>query len=207
MFNTKEKKERALGVKLLLKPQRCFSPKCVTIRRPTKPGIHGRARTRPLSEFGVQLKEKQKFQWSYGLREAPMRRIFSAALKNPAVTGNMIIILLERRLDNVVFRLGFAPSRSVGRQLVGHGHILVNGRRVDIPSYRVKAGDSIAIRPQSKTNLVFKDLAEALKKYEPPAWLALDKEKLEAKVVSLPKDYDVPFDVNMVVDYYSKVVK
>ena len=119
----------------------------------------------------------------------------------------MIVSLLERRLDNAVFRLGFTPSRSVARQLVNHGHILVNGRKVTIPSYRVKVGDEIIIRPQSKNHQVFEDLSTTLKKYEPPTWLALDKEKLTGKVVTEPKDLDIPFDINMVVDYYSKVVK
>ncbi|HEY4475800.1 MAG TPA: 30S ribosomal protein S4 [Candidatus Paceibacterota bacterium] len=207
MFNTKEKKERALGTKLFLKSSRCLSPKCVTVRRPTRPGAHGRDRQRPLSEFGQQLKEKQKFQWSYGLREAQMKKVFRQALKNPAVTGNMIVSLLERRLDNVVYRLGLALSRSVARQLVGHGHITVNSRKVTVPSYLVRAGDVIAIREQSKNNPVFKDLNISLKKYEPPIWLYIDKEKYEGKVVSPPKDFEVPFDVSMVVDYYSKVVK
>lgn len=136
-----------------------------------------------------------------------MQKVFREALKNPAVTGTMIMSLLERRLDNVVYRLGFAPSRSVARQLVNHGHILVNGRKITIPSYRVKVGDEIVIRPQSKDHQVFKDLDETLKKYEPPTWLTFDKEKFSGKVVALPKDFDIPFDINMVVDYYSKVVK
>lgn len=206
MFTTKEKKERALGVKLFLKPHRCLSPKCVTVRRPTRPGVHGRAR-HMVSEYGEQLREKQRFQFSYGLREAQMQKIFREALKNPAVTGTMILSLLERRLDNVVYRLGFAPSRSVARQSVNHGHILVNGRKVTIPSYRVKVNDEITIRPQSKDYQLFKDLSANLKKYEPPTWLTLDKENLTGKVTALPKDFDMPFDINMVVDYYSKIVK
>jgi len=206
MFDTQEKKERSLGVKLFLKPHRCLSPKCVTVRRPTRPGVHGRAR-HMLSEYGEQLKEKQKFQFSYGLREAQMQKVFREALKNPAVTGTMIVSLLERRLDNVVYRLGLTPSRSVARQLVNHGHILVNGRKVTIPSYRVKVGDEIIIRPQSKDHQVFKDLNLTIKKYEPPTWLTLDKERLVGKVVAEPKDLDISFDINMVVDYYSKVVK
>lgn len=207
MFNTKEKKERALGVKLFLKPYRCGSPKCVCVRRPARPGLHGKARRRPLSEFGQQLQEKQKFQWSYGLREAQFRKIFREALKNPAVTGATFMELLERRLDNVVYRLGFAPSRSVARQFVSHGHITVNGRRVTVPSYRVRVGDTIAIRPQSSGYAQFKDLAVSLKKYDPPVWIYLDKEKQEGKILSAPKDLAIAFDVNMVVDYYSKVVK
>lgn len=203
MFNTKEKKERALGVKLFLKAHRCNSPKCALMRKSYRPGLHGKAR-HSVSEFGQQLNEKQKIKMSYGLRESQMQKIFSAAAKNPGVTGNMILQLLERRLDNAVFRLGLAPSRSVARQLVGHGHILVNGKKVSAPSYSVKAKDQISIRAQSKENSTFKELPETLKKYEEPSWLRLDKEKKTGEVLSLPKDFEVPFDVNMVVDYYSK---
>ncbi|MEK9186047.1 MAG: 30S ribosomal protein S4, partial [Patescibacteria group bacterium] len=169
------------------------------------PGLHGgkRRRGQP-SEFSQQLKEKQKIKFTYGIRDTQLELIFSAAAKNPGVTGQMIISYLERRLDNVVFRLGLAPSRSVGRQLVGHGHIMVNGRRVTIPSFRVKSGEVITIRPQSKEHPAFKDLAITLKTYQPPVWLEMDKEKLEGKVVSLPKDFEIPFDVNLVVDYYNK---
>jgi small subunit ribosomal protein S4 len=204
MFNTKEKKERSLGTKLFLKAHRCSSPKCVIIRRPKRPGSHGGDRRRALSEFGQQLREKQKIQFTYGVRETYLKKIFGLAAKNPGVTGPMIIGFLERRLDNAVFRLGFAPSRSVARQLVSHGHILVSGRKVTIPSFQVKTGDTIVIRPQSANHPLLKDLKTNLAKYEPPVWLGLDKEKLEGRVVSLPKDFEIPFDVNLVVDYYSK---
>ena len=204
MFNTKEKKERSLGVKLFLKPYRCNSPKCVTARRPQRPGLHGKAFRRALSEFGQQLLEKQKIRFTYGVRERQFEKLFNLAAKNPGVTGPMLMVFLERRLDNVVYRLGLAQSRSVARQLVGHGHIFVNGRRVSIPSYQVKIGDMIVVRPQSKDLSVFKGLADFLKNYDAPVWLVIDKEKLEGKVVSDPKDLDIPFDVNMVVDFYSK---
>ena len=203
MFDTKEKKERSLGTKLFLKAHRCNSVKCVLIKRAYRPGLHGKGR-HASSEFGQQINEKQKIKYTYGIREAQMRKVFRSAAKNPGITGNMIIQILERRLDNVVFRLGLAPSRSVGRQLVGHGHILVNGRRVNIPSYLVKVKDKISIRTQSKGVAQFKDLAERLKKYEAPIWLRLDNEKFEGEVISLPKDMEVLFDVNMVVDYFSK---
>lgn len=116
----------------------------------------------------------------------------------------MMVQMLERRLDNVLYRMGFAESRSIGRQLAGHGHIMVNGRKVTIPSYLVKVGDVISIRPESKNSPQFKDLAERLKKYDAPVWVSVDPDKLEGKLVSLPKDFEVPFDVNLVVDYYSK---
>ncbi|MDD5547528.1 MAG: 30S ribosomal protein S4 [Candidatus Pacebacteria bacterium] len=204
MFDTREKKERSLGVKLFLKGTRCNSPKCVTIRRPQRPGQHGKGRRRTLSEYGQQLAEKQKIRFSYGLRESQMKRLFWEASKNPGVTGDVILQLLERRLDNVVFRLGLASSRSVARQLVGHGHIMVNGKKVTIPSFSVKVGDKISIRPQSKDNPVFKDLNATMKKQETPVWILLDNDKFEGKIVDLPKEFEMPFDINMVVDYYSK---
>ena len=163
MFNTKEKKERSLGAKLFLKAQRCNSPKCVTLRVPHPPGAHGKDRKRAPGELSSQLREKQRVRASYGIREAAMRQIVERASKNPGVTGQMIMVLLESRLDNVVYRLGFALSRSVARQLVGHGHVAVNGRRVDIPSYLVRIGDIISIRKESKDHPAFKDLAERVK--------------------------------------------
>ncbi|OGY64549.1 MAG: 30S ribosomal protein S4 [Candidatus Harrisonbacteria bacterium RIFCSPLOWO2_02_FULL_41_11] len=203
MFNTKEKNERALGTKLFLKAHRCNSSKCVMTKRPHRPGLHGKDR-HSSSEYGQQLNEKQKLRLSYGLREAYMRKIFANAAKNPGVTNNLIIQFLERRLDNAVFRLGLAPSRSVGRQLVSHGHILVNNAKVKAPSYLVKTKDKINIRSQSKDMALFKDLPERLKKYETPVWLRIDKDKLEGEVVSLPNDSETLFDINKVVDYYSK---
>ncbi|NCN52859.1 30S ribosomal protein S4 [Candidatus Wolfebacteria bacterium] len=203
MFNTSEKKERALGTKLFLKAHRCNSPKCVTVRRPHRPGLHGHAR-HTSSEFGQQLNEKQKIKFSYGIRENQMRKIFDTASKNVGVTGEMILQLLESRLDNVVFRLGFVPSRSIARQAIGHGHLLVNGRKTTVPSYKLRVGDKVSIRPGSKDKAIFKGLADYLKGYEVPVWLKMDKEKFEGEMVSMPKDTEVPFDVNMVVDYYSK---
>ena len=207
MFNTTEKRERSLGVKLFLKSKRCSSPKCAVIRRQQKPGQHGAARVRAMSEFGTQLKEKQKFQFSYGIRESQVRSLFTKALKSSAITGETFLSLLESRLDNVVFRLGFAESRSVARQMVSHGHITVNGRKLNIPSYSVRLGDIISIRKESRDSKNLLDLPNYLAKYEAPVWLSLDKEKLEGKVLEKPKDFDVNFDVNLVVDYYSKSVK
>ncbi|MDP3901375.1 MAG: 30S ribosomal protein S4 [bacterium] len=204
MFNTKEKKERSLGAKLFLKPLRCNSPKCVTIRRPSRPGLHGKRRRGQLSEFGQQLLEKQRVKFSYGVKENYLEKIFKRAEKNPEITGDMIIMLLERRLDNVVFRLGLAPSRSIGRQLVGHGHIAVNGRKTKAPSYQVKIGDVITINAPSKDHPLFKNLPVDLKNYVSPEWLSLDSDKLEGKIISAPKGLDILFNVNLVVDYYSK---
>lgn len=203
MFDTREKKERSVGAKLFLKAYRCNSPKCATVRRQVRPGMHGK-RYHSLSEFGQQLKEKQKVRFTYGLREKQMELVFKKAAKNPGMTGSMMITLLESRLDNVVYRLGFAPSRSVARQLVSHGHILVNGRKNTAPSRLVRQGDAITVRPQSRSAPLLAELPEKLKKYEPPSWLAIEPEKLEGKVLSAPKDFDMPFDVNLIVDYYSK---
>lgn len=207
MFNTREKRERSLGTKLLLKGDRCASPKCAMVRRPVKPGVHGAMRRRALSEFGEQLKEMQKFKFTYGLRETYLRRMFEKAAQNPGVTGQMFVELLERRLDNVLFRLGFTVSRSVARQLVSHGHVMVNGRKVDIPSYSVRKGDVITFRPESKDHPLLRGIEERLKTYVAPGWLSSDPTKLEGKVTSSPRDFDLPFDVNLVVDYYSKMVK
>lgn len=204
MFDTRERKERALGTKLFLKAERCSSAKCATIRRPQRPGIHGKARRRAPSEVGKQLLEKQKIRFSYGIKEAQLRNIFSKAISSPNVTGHMVIALLERRLDNVVFRLGLAPSRAVGRQLAGHGHFMINGRKVTIPSYQVKIGDVISIRPQSQKHPAFQDLEMTLKKYDPPQWLEMNKDKKEGKVVALPQGVEAVFDVDSVVDYYVK---
>ncbi len=203
MFDTREKKERSVGTKLFLKPYRCNSPKCVTTRRPLRPGMHGKS-YKSLSEFGQQLKEKQKIRFTYGIREAQMKRLVKEAIKNPGVTSEMIMQMLERRLDNVVYRMGFAPSRSVARQIVNHGHILLNGRRTNIPSCQVRVNDVVSVRPQSREYQLFKELPEKLKKYEPPVWAALDPDKLEGKMTALPKESDTSFDVNMIVDYYSK---
>jgi len=204
MFDTKEKKERALGTKLFLKAERCSSAKCATIRRPHRPGIHGKSRRRGPTEVGRQLQEKQKIRFSYGVKESYLRRIFARAIASPEITGKVVISLLERRLDNVVYRLGLALSRAVGRQLVGHGHITVNGRKVIVPSFEVKKGDVIGIRSQSQNHPLFHDLEMTLKKQEPPQWLELDKDKKRGKVITLPQEGGAAFNVDSVVDYYIK---
>ncbi len=205
MQRYKEKKERALGMKLFLKGERCNSPKCVMVRRPYPPGIHGKKRRRALSEYGSQLLEKQRIRIGYGLREAQFSKLFKKAIeKARGNIGEVIINTLESQLSNVIFRLGLASSRNISRQLISHGHFLVNGKKVTIPSYAVKMGDVISIKPSSRELLIFKDLPNTIKKYEPPEWLVFDKEKLEGRVISLPKNVEIPFDINLVVDYYSK---
>lgn len=204
MLKTKEKKERALGVKLFLKAERCASPKCAMIRRPYRPGQHGKAHRRPLSEYGSQLLEKQKIKVTYGLREAQLSKIFKEAARKPGNLAETIINLLEQQFSNVVYRLGFAPSRIVARQFISHGHFLINGKKVNASSCRVKVGDIISIKPSSRDLLIFKDLPNIIKKHEPPSWLTLYNEKLEGEMKSLPSGMEVPFDINLVVDYYSK---
>lgn len=204
MFNTKEKHERSLGVPLLLKASRCGSPKCAMVRHPARPGVHGKSRRRAPSEFGQQLMEKQKIKYTYGLREAQLKKVFTAISARVGIAGDAVIVLLERRLDNVVYRLGLAPSRSVARQAVGHGHITVNGVRTTVSSALVRPGDTIAIRPQSRSLSLFAAAGETMKKANVPVWLAADAEKITGTVVSLPRDVDVSFDVAMVVDYYAR---
>lgn len=204
LIKAKEKKERALGTKLGLKGDRCNSPKCAMIRRPYGPGMHGKRRKRASSEFGEQLKEKQKIRFSYGLKEGQLGRIFAEAAKKTEATGDALMRLLESRLDNVVFRLGFASSRLVARQLVNHRHVLVNGRVSNTPSRRVRIGDVVSLSEKAKKSVFASELPSRLKKHNPPSWLGLDKEKFEGKMSGSPVDVERPFDVDKVIDYYSR---
>ena len=199
MRSIKEKKERALGTKLFLKAERCNSPKCVMIRRPYRPGIHGQKRRRAPSEYGKQLQEKQKIQITYGLTNKQMKKIFK-------LSREKLVLILEQRLDRIVFLLGFAPSSRVARQLVSHGHIIVNNRKVTVPSYHVRVGDAISIRPESRSKKVFEDVELRLKKHEVPTWLKLDKEKLKGELFEEPKlgDINLSFDLNLVSQFYSR---
>lgn len=201
MRNIKEKKERALGIKLFVKADRCRSPKCVMVRRPYRPGAHGKRR-HTVSDFGKQLQEKQKIQLTYGLNNRQTRLLFS---KHKA---DGVMKILERRLDRAVFLLGFAMSSRIARQMVSHGHIQVNGRKMTIPSYQVRIGDVISVKPKSKDLQIFSGLAERFKKQEEPEGFELNREKLEAKVKA-GYDYEnekanLPFDVNLVVQFYSR---
>lgn len=201
----KEKKERALGVRLQLKGERCQSPKCAMVRKPYKPGAHGQSRHRKaLSDFGRQLMEKQKCKVVYGITEKTLRQIFQKAQKQTGSTSEIIVRILESRLDNVVFRLGFAPSRSMARQLVRHGHIMVNGRKVTSPSFETKNGQAITVRKESMENAHFKNLKESLKKFEPVQWLQVDAAKLEGKLIGMPSNMESPFEVGLVVESFSK---
>lgn len=203
MLGPKEKKERALGTRLFLKGERCSSPKCVMVRRPSRPGMHGKKR-RQLSDFARQLQEKQKIQISFGLRDRQMQNLFKDLASKKGLSGSQLLSLLERRLDNVVFRLGLAASRIIARQAVSHGHILVNGRKVTVPSYRVRAKDKISVRPASRQKKIFEELSVSLKKYEPPVWLKLDKDNLVGEVMGDPEQEGIGLDPNLVMEYYSR---
>src|SRR3989344_5835624 len=161
----KEKLSRKVGENLALKAERSLSPKSAFLRKPYRPGMHGKRMRRGLSEFGTQLLEKQKVRFVYGVGEKQFKNYFVKAKAAKGVTGNLLLSLLEKRLDNTVFRAGLAASRIIARQLVSHGHFLVNGKRVTIPSYEVRLDDSIAIRPKSRPKGIFTALPERIKKY------------------------------------------
>ncbi len=208
MMGPKEKRERALGERLHLKGTRCDSPKCAAVRRPYPPGVHGKSRRRALSDFGRQLKEKQKIKLTYLLDERNLSRIFSEAKKTAKAAsggiGAKFIELLERRLDNVIYRMGITPSRLMARQLVLQGHIFVNGKRTRSPGFESKPNDVVSIRKESVSKGPFRDIKEKSKSYEMPAWLALDAEKLEGRVVAMPADVEMPFEINLLVESFSK---
>lgn len=195
---------RREGMKLYLKGDRCYSDKCGVTRRPQAPGQHGTGR-RKLSEYGLQLREKQKARRIYGVLEKQFANYFVKAEKMKGITGENLLQLLERRLDNVVYRLGFAQSRPQARQLVRHGHITVNGRKVNIPSFLVDLDDIVAVKAKSASEVEhFKLLKEGTGKTVAP-WLEVNYEALEAKVVSLPsrEDIDVEIQEHLIVEYYS----
>ena len=190
-------------VKLMLKGSRCLTPKCAMERRRR---ITGRGRRRRASDRGLQLIEKQKVRYSYGVLEGQFRRIFAQAEKQPGITGENLQVLLERRLDNVVYRLGFADSRAQARQLVRHGHIVLNGRKTDIPSCLVKEGDTISWKERSTKTEYYKQLAESIQAKSVVSWLSLDREHLVGQTLSLPTPDEVgaEFDVKAIVEYYSR---
>ncbi len=198
------KKCRREGKKLFIKGERCFGVKCAMIKRPYAPGQHGQARRMGLSEYGIQLREKQKVKRIYGVLERQFRKYYEMASRVRGNTGVLLSTLLERRLDNVVYRLGLASSRNQARQLVNHGHILLNGKKVDIPSFSVKEGDVISLK-KSQGNY-FEDLKNILKNHQAPSWLSLDVQKVQGKVVSNPvlSEIDTGTDIYLIVEYYSK---
>ena len=199
---------RREGVKLFLKGDRCLSPKCAFERRSYAPGMHGQKRTfrRKVSGYGTQLREKQKARRIYGVLERQFRRYFRGALKGKGLTGANLLQTLERRLDNVVYRLGFASSRNQARQLVSHGHFELNGRKASIPSMLVKVNDVIAVREGKRKNRYFDGLKDTLEYATPPEWLALDAAGMKGQVLSLPsrEQIGVPIDEQLIVGYYSR---
>jgi len=209
MLGDKCKKCRRARQKLFLKGEKCHTPKCPVATKPYAPGAAGKSGGKNVrrggSEYGIQLREKQKVKFGYGLRE---RQFAKEAVKaRGADAAAKFFELLETRLDSVVFRLGLADSRSKARQIVSHGHVTVNGRRVDIPSYRIKKGDRIAIRPQSASKGIFGDIDLRLKKYNPPAWLKLDKSGKTGEICGLPsvgEEAGMEGSLNTIIEFYSR---
>lgn len=191
--------------KLFLKGDRCYSDKCAVERRQYPPGQHGQGRIK-FSEYGLQLREKQKIKRIYGLLEKQFRSLFEKADKTKGVTGSNLLSMLERRLDNVVYRSGFANSRNEARQLVRHNHFAINGHKVNIPSYLVAKGDLVEVRDKSKTKARIAGALEAVKRREVPQWIELDSTSMKAKVRDLPTRDDItaPMEERMVVELYSK---
>lgn len=196
---------RREGQKLFLKGERCYSGKCSVDRRAYAPGQHGQGRKK-VSEYGLQLRTKQKARRYYGVLEKQFYHYFEMAERKAGVTGENLLSILESRLDNVVYRLGWASSRAEARQLVVHNHYAVNGRKVNIPSYLVKAGDVVAVCEKYRSNEKMKGVIEANAARPKPAWLNLDKDKLEAKVLNLPTrdQIDTPVEEHLIVELYSK---
>ena len=196
---------RREGMKLYLKGSKCYTKKCPFERRPTPPGQH-QMRRRKMSEYGVQLREKQKVRRVYMVLERQFKRYFETAEARPGVTGENLLRLLETRLDNVVFRMGFAASRAQARQLVTHGHFTVNGKPTNIPSYQVKETDVIAVRQTSVKADYFKNVKDALRGAQRPDWLSVDADQFSGTVTALPRRDQMPLELNeqLVVEYYSR---
>ena len=196
---------RRENLKLYLKGERCYSDKCAFERRSYPPGQHGQARKK-ISNYGIQLREKQKIRRIYGLLEKQFKNYFKEADRQKGITGTNFLILLERRLDNTVYRLGFASSRAQARQLVRHNHFLVNGKKVNIPSYLLRPGDVITVREKSRGLQVINEALEALPRRGLPPWLELDKEQYRGVFKSLPtrEEINLPVQEHLVVEFYSK---
>lgn len=197
---------RREGMKLFLKGERCYTGKCAIDRRAYAPGQHGQARAKKPTEYGLQLREKQKARRLYGVMEKQFRHYFDEAVRRKGVAGENLLILLERRLDNVIFHLGFASSRPEARQLVNHGHFTINGKKVDIPSYSVRVGEVIAVYEGSKSSPRVKQLLENLGSRTVPGWLSLDANTAAGTVVALPtrEDIQLPIQEHLIVEKYSR---
>ena len=196
---------RREGAKLFLKGERCFKGVCAFEKRPVAPGQHGAGRHK-VSEYGQQLREKQKTKRIYGVLENQFREYFEKADRMKGITGENMLSLLERRLDNVVYRLGFAPSRTTSRQLVTHAHFTVNGKKVDIASYQLNVGDVVAVKENKRDSKYFEAFKQSEKSHNVPKWLEFDAEKLEGKVIALPtrEDIDSQIQEYMIVELYSR---
>jgi small subunit ribosomal protein S4 len=196
---------RREGLKLFLKGERCYTDKCAIERRNYPPGEHGQARPK-FSEYSVQLREKQKLRRMYGVLEGQFRRYFAMADRAKGVTGETLLQLLERRLDNTVYRIGFATSRAEARQLVRHGHFRVNGRKVNVPSYLVRAGDTVSVRDRSQKVARIQESLELAQRRGVPDWLEITPESFAGRVKSLParSDLTMPINEKLVVELYSK---
>lgn len=196
---------RREGEKLFLKGDRCYTEKCALERRKYPPGEHGQG-YKKLSDYGLQLREKQKVRRMYGILERQFRRYFAEAARKKGITGETLLQIVERRLDNVVYRMGFAPNRRKARQLVGHGHILVNGRKVNIPSFLVKAGDVVEVKESSKG---MSDILDSITKSEHrglPSWVEVDSTNLKGKILHIPSrdEMQLPVQEQLIVELYSK---
>jgi small subunit ribosomal protein S4 len=200
---------RREGVKLFLKGEKCYTDKCPVERRAYPPGQHGRQaayQRRRSSDYSLQLREKQKARRVYGVLERQFRRYLHMAETREGLMGENLLVILEQRLDNVVYRLGLADSRAQARQMVQHGHFTVNGRSTDIPSYLVKTGDRVGVKMSSRRNHYFRDRRELLGQREVPAWLSLNADELAGRVVALPtrQEIDAPVDEQLIVEFYSR---
>ena len=209
MVGSKCKICRRQGQKLFLKGERCFTPKCPMIKRPYPPGEKRKRRGGGLSDYGRELREKQRLKNWYNLRERQFKKYVMETLEKRGKVENLADLLikkLEQRLDNVIFRLGFAVSRSQARQLISHGHFLINGKKVDIPSYQLKKGDKITLRASSQKKEIFRKVAPTLKKHQPPSWLKLSAEKMEGEVIGEPniEEAQPPAEIPLVFEFYSK---
>ncbi|MGI6049250.1 MAG: 30S ribosomal protein S4 [Acetivibrionales bacterium] len=196
---------RREGQKLFLKGERCYSNKCSIGRRSYAPGQHGASRKK-MSEYGVQLREKQKAKRFYGLLESQFRKYFDIANRKKGVTGENLLQMLESRLDNVVYRMGFGTTRAEARQLVTHAHFTVNGKKVNIPSYIVKVGDVISVSERGRKSVRFKEILDVTGAKIVPKWIEVDQENLNGKVIALPEREDIDLDIQeqLIVEFYSK---
>lgn len=210
MQNSKCKICRRLGQKLFLKGDRCLSPKCPMITKPYPPGMKAKKRRRRvISEYGKELREKQKLKAWYNLKEKQFRKYIKEVLEKRGKvedTNALLVKKLESRLDNVIFRMGFTSSRSQAHQIISHNHFLVNGKMVNIPSFQTKKGDKISLNPRSGKKIIFQNLPTVLKKYKPPSWIKVNVEKLEGQITGTPslEETAPPAEISAIFEYYSR---